>query len=158
MKYIKTQDILNKEVLTYREILNVKRRLNGYTKGQEPAGADNYEFKEEYTITPEHTAKGLEYLYRVAFKPSKFDPAMSLYYSEEEINEKIMRKNSPLGLREAMILCDFDHFTFTGFYDASNYYQNQLGYHNYLPIWKCYSKEDDSFEYYLEAGKMQIIG
>ena len=69
-----------------------------------------------------------------------------------------MRKNSPLGYREASILLDFDHFTFTGFYNASNSYQVESGYRTLYPLWKCYDKGGDSFEYYLEGGVMNITG
>jgi hypothetical protein len=42
MKYIKTQELLNKKTLTYQEILNIKKRLTGYSK-------NNHEVKKEFT-------------------------------------------------------------------------------------------------------------
>lgn len=157
MKYQTTQDLLNKDTLTFQEILNIKKRLNGYAKSKEKAGADNYEFKDEYKITPEHTAKGLEYLQRVAFKPSKL-PIQLKDFEAHGISHEAVRSNSPLGYRELIILLQFHHFTFTGFYNASNQYQESMGLHVYYPLWKCYDLDGDSFEYYLEGGEMTIIG
>lgn len=155
-KYIPTQELLNRDLLTYQEILNIKKRLTGYTKNHD-IKYDEAEFKDEYNITPKHTAKGLEYLFRVAFKPSKLEEQKARFTKDGLLDEAI-RSNSPLGYRELTILLQFDHFTFSGFYDASNYYQSQSGYKNLYPLWKCYDRDGDSFEYYLEAGEMQIIG
>ena len=63
-----------------------------------------------------------------------------------------------MGYREINILLQFKKFTFTGFYDATNVYQENAGYKTLYPIWKCYDKDNYSFEYYLEAGEMKIIG
>lgn len=156
MKYIKTQELLDKDTLTYQEILNIKKRFGGYTKNKDITYSEA-EFKDEYNITQEHTEKGLEYLHRVAFKPSKLKTQMERYEKEGILDEAV-RSNSPLGQREMYILLGFDHFTFTGFYDASNHYQIESGYRTLYPLWKCYDKDGDSFEYYLEGGQMNIIG
>ena len=156
MKYIKTQDLLNKKVLTYREILNIKKRFTGYTNNKD-IKYHEAEFREEYKITKEHTDKGLEYLFRVAFKPSKLAKQKKVFNKQGLLDEAI-RSNSPLGYRENIILLQFHHFTFTGFYDATNSVQQELGFKVLYPIWKCYDKDGDSFEYYLEGGEMKIIG
>ena len=175
MKYIKTQKLLNQNRLTYQEILNIKKRLTGYAKNthemkkaftgngdiSQPEWVkmtiEDYNWKDEYSITPEHTAKGLEYLFRVAFKPSKLADQKARFEKEGLLDEAI-RSNSPLGYREAIILLQFNHFTFTGFYNASTSYQESIGLHAYYSLWKCYDKDGDSFEYYLEGGEMNIIG
>jgi hypothetical protein len=175
MKYIKTQDVLNKKVLTYQEILNIKKRLTGYTNNKHELKKEftnnddisqpelvrmtleDYNFKDEYKITQEHTDKGLEYLYRVTFKPSKL-AEQKRRFKKDGILDEALRSNCPLGYREAIILLNFHHFTFTGFYDATNIYQREVGYRTLYPLWKTYSKNGDSFEYYIEGGKMNIVG
>ena len=157
-KYIKTQDLLNKNLLTYQEILNIKKRLNGYAKSKENKDLNDYDWKDEYKITQEHTDKGLEYLFRVAFKPSKL-ARQKRVFNKKGLMDGATRINCPLGYRELTILLQFHHFTFTGFYDAStSSYGLEQGFHNYLPIWKCYDKDGDSFEYYISGGEMNIIG
>lgn len=158
--YIKTQELLNKNTLTYQEILNIKKRLNGYSKSRE----DNteLEWKDEYFVTPEHTQKGLEYLNRVCFKPSLYEEMLEKTNKEDKANgvvdDKYLRISCPLGCRELAALLTFDHFTFAGLYDASTYYQAQSNLHNYLPIWRCYGADGDSFDYYLEGGNLVVIG
>ena len=155
-KYIKTQALLNKKVLTYKEILNIKKRFTGYTKSKD-IKYDEANFKDEYKITKEHTKKGLKYLFKVAFKPSQLEEQKRVY-KKQGLLDKAIRSNSPLNYRELNILLQFNHFTFTGFYDNTNIYQADFGYKNLCPIWKCYDKDGYSFEYYLEAGEMHIIG
>lgn len=152
-------ELLARDVLTYAEILAIKKRMTGYSKMSEAHKKDteDAEFKDEYRITPEHTAKGLEYLERVAFKPSKLGEQKMRYEKEGLIDEAI-RKNSPMGYRELSILLQFNHFTFTGFYDATTMYQRDSGFKSLYPLWKCYDKDGDSFEYYIEGGVMNIIG
>lgn len=158
MKYIKTQDLLNKKTLTYREILNIKKRLNGYAKSKEESGVENYEFKDEYKITKEHSDKGLKWLYKIAIKPSMLDKALEMYEAWG-IDDKWLRKNNPLGYRELNILFQFHHFTFVGFYDSCmSQYALDKGFHSYLPIWRCYDKDGYSFEYYVSGGEINIIG
>lgn len=156
MKYVPTQELLNRDLLTYQEILNIKKRMSGYTKSKDVSFSDA-QFKEEYKITQEHSDKGLEYLFRVAFKPSKLAEQQAKYNTDGLLDDAI-RSNSPLGYRELNILLQFDHFTFAGYYNASNYTQVQMGFTILYPIWKCYDKDGDSFEYYIEGGEMQIIG
>ena len=175
MKYQYTQDLLNKNKLTYQEILSIKKRLNGYAKNNHElkkdfTGNDNisqpelvrmtledYNIKDEYKITPEHTAKGLEYLYNIAFKPSKLREGLNAVKNYGKLGQldNYLRKTNPLGNRELQILAEFSHFTFTGFYNAG---QESIDLHNYCLIWKCYDKDGYSFEYYLEGGVMNLIG
>lgn len=156
MKYIKTQDLLNKKVLSYQEILNLKKRLNGYSKSREnrlkdKIGANDYQWLDEYAITPEHTKKGLDWLNKITYKPS--------HYAKHNWDlDCCVRSNCPLGYREIEILEHFSHFTFTGFYDSATYTANEMGYHGYLPIWRVYAKDGDSFEYYVASGEINIIG
>lgn len=153
-KYIKTEDLLAKDTLTYQEILNLKKRMSGHTKSKDTT--DGMPDK-EWHITPAHTNKGLEYLWRVAYKPSMAD-IQRLDFQATGIIDKCLRKNCPLGYRELIILNQFDHFTFNGFYHDCNNIQESMGVHNLAPLWKCYDKDGDSFEYYVSAGEMQIVG
>jgi len=166
MKYQTTKDLLSQEVLTYSQILNIKRRLTGYsnlTGKHRDEAKEAYEkyMREEYQITSEHTEKGLEYLYRVSFKPSIFgslEEAQEYFIKHNDYLDNAVRKTCPLGYREVLILLNFDHFTFTGFYDDSTYYMSQAGYKSLYPLWTCYDKDGDSFEYYIAAGAMHIVG
>lgn len=166
MKYKTTSELLKQDTLTYQDILNLKKRLSGYARAseehkQETEKAYSEDMQEEYNITPEHTAKGLEYLYRVSFKPSVFASlaeAQEAYKKDQDSIEKGTQSNCPLGYRELDILLKFDHFTFAGFYDATTSYQYSSGFRNLYPLWRCYSVEGDSFEYYMAGGEMQIVG
>lgn len=62
------------------------------------------------------------------------------------------RKNNPFGYREQKILENFSHFTLSGFYDAGNSYVTF-----YIPIYSCWSKDGNGFEYYYN-GEVNIIG
>lgn len=158
-KYIPTQELLDQDLLTYQEILNIKKRMTGYAKSNDKTTKDA-EFKDEYKITQEHTDKGIEYLERVAFKPSLLGALHDAWRQRVgTVNvDEFTRKNCPLGEREIYILLDFDHFTFTGYYDGTSYGQGVMGFKSLLPLWKCYDKEGDSFEYYIGNGEMNIIG
>jgi len=62
------------------------------------------------------------------------------------------RKNNPFGYREQEILENVDRLVLHSLYNAGNAYHD-----NYLPLYLCYSKDGDSFEYYYD-GKVQIVG
>lgn len=141
MKYATTQELLNKDTLTYREILMIKKRMTGYSKSREQKKENEYEWRDEYLLTPEHTQKGLAWL-----------------LSKWKTPTGAIRKNNPFGYREESILETFDHFSFTGFYHNCTSYQESLGLHNLMPIWKVYDKEGYSFEYYGGGDKIDIVG
>jgi hypothetical protein len=156
-KYIPTQELLNRDILTYRDILNIKSRLNGYrvlkSRG-EGKDANDFEWKDEYKITADHSKKGLDWLHDVAIKPTNLDHVLETGdWTDEDI-----RISNPLGHRELTILVNFDHFTFTGLYDAQSSAGLSMGYHNYLPIWRAYDHDGDSFEYYVQGHDINIIG
>lgn len=153
-KYTPTQEILNKNILTERDISNLRKRLNGYSKSREEAGANNYEWKEEYKITAEQTEKGRAWLLDQAFKPSRLQEVLS----NRKFSGADLRKSQPFGNRELEILIDFSHFTFTGLFDAGTPYQNNMGYYNYLPIYKVHDTEGYTFEYYVMGGEIHLIG
>jgi hypothetical protein len=156
-KYIPTQELLNQELLTYQQILNLKKRHNGYTKTREgQTDIHTYDWKDEYKITKEHTQKGIAWLRDKAFKPSKLQKVLDT--KERGYDDTRKTENYPFGERELFAIVNFNYFTFVGFYDASNHYQIEQGYHTYYPIWRCYDSDGDSFEYYLEGGKINITG
>lgn len=154
--YTTTRELLSKEQLSYQEILNIRKRLNGFTKSNDSSnlGAEDLMADKEYLLTPEHTKKGLDWLYNIAFKPSHLQKVLET----RNVLDEDERANNPLGLREMNILLDFDHFTFAGFYHNCASYGHSQGLHNLVPIWKVYDNEGFSFEYYLEVGEMRIIG
>ena len=158
-KYIPTQELLNQDTLTERDILNIKKRLNGYAKSQDEGKSINdFKMKDEYALTLEQSNKGIAWLINHCFKPSSFDELKEAWETSNHDTidiSKAMRKNSVFGYREALTILDFAHFTFIGYYDERNLYQ---GFHNYLPLWKCYAKDGDSFEYYVKNGEAQIVG
>lgn len=160
MSYVKTIEILGKDTLTYREILLLRRRWNKPAKSKDPKEEEAREkdlLREEYNITEENTSKGLEYLYRVCFKPSKLQEALSEYLTKG-IQDEWLRKNCPLGYRELDILLQFSHFTFTGFYHDYTLYGEKLEIHNLLPVWRVYDKDGFSFDYYVSSRGLVVCG
>ena len=86
----------------------------------------------ELLLTNEQDKKGFDFLQGLRFTPTGKD-----------------RLNNPYGYREERVLDNFSHFTFCGFYtERGNYY---------IRMYKCYSKNGESFQYYYN-GKLNIIG
>jgi hypothetical protein len=126
-------------VLSEREILLVKRRLND---GKVSISAVMEKSPDEgWKITPEQTQKGLAWL-------------MNQWKSPKGVE----RKNNPFGYREEEILKNFKEFRLVDFYDNANYYQAQAGIKNYIPLYEVISKDGDGFQYYVVGGKISIVG
>jgi hypothetical protein len=68
------------------------------------------------------------------------------------------RVNNPFGYREENVLDSFKEFRLIDFYDDVNYYQTQAGIHNYAPYYRVIGKDGDTFEYYYNGGKVNILG
>lgn len=141
-QFQKYKAILERDILTEREILNLKRLFNGYSRTSvtpeekqqlEQIMYDHIDEHDGYNLTPEQTAKGIAWL-----------------KNEWKTPRGIERKNNPFGYREQEAIENFDHFMFEGFYDASRVYDRQ--YHNYLPLWGVYSTSGAAFQYYMARG------
>lgn len=155
-RYISTPELLRQQALTYQQILNLKRRMSGYAK-QSPEhkratllAVWNDKQREEYNLTPEHTAKGISWLRKIAFKPSHY----AKHNWDKDCCERI---NSPFGFVGVDIIRHFDHFTFAGFHETTSYYQARAGYRQLYPVWRCYDRQGRSFAYYVEGGKPEFI-
>ena len=86
-----------------------------------------FETQAPYSITPEQTKKGLNWLSAVRFTATGKE-----------------RKNNPFGYREETILDDFKRFELTGLYDDS-YYLNDR--HNFKPNYRVIAKDKTYFDY-----------
>jgi len=135
---METKDVLSQSVLTERDINLIKLRAN---KDKTVSSLDRNGWKEEYLITETQTKKGLEWLLNKWKTP-----------------RDIERKNNPFGYREADILGNFSHFTFTGLVNLANSYQAEYGIAFHVPCYRVYDKEGNSFEYHIEGGGVRIIG
>lgn len=148
--------IIRGDVITEREISNLKKLLNGYSatsttiterKRLEIMIWAKYD-DGGLELTAEQTAKGIKWL-----------------LSKWKTPRGVERKNSPFGYREQETLEHFTHFKFLYFYDLSTAYQTRAGHHNYQPVYGVYSTDAPSnFEYYMQrttgynGGEVEIIG
>jgi len=141
--------------ITEREILNARKRANGYSSAKDktlleiPDGGFN--------LTPEQTKKGLNYLLDLAFLPSKMSELRKVYREDSNTPEEYLRKNCPFGEREIYCLLNFKIFLLTDWYDAISSVGFQMGYHNYCPVYTVISKDGTCFDYYFN-GSINIIG
>jgi len=125
------EDIKKKGIITEKEILLVKRRLNDGTY-KESDIADLYDLN----LTQEQNTKGFNWL---------FDKWKSPTGKE--------RKDNPYGYREEEALRTFEKLKFTGFTNISTYGE----FKNYVPLYRAEGK-DTTFEYYVQGGKINITG
>lgn len=160
--YISTQELLNKDLLTEGEILSIKARLTGYKSLTEAHRQEskNATWKEEYKLTSEQQAKGYRWVINKAFKPSLLAEVKERYSTEYGTLDlfEYTRKDCPFGYRELSVILNYSHFTFVGFYDNTNMYQDKLGYKNLASIWRMYDTEGAYFDYIVLAGNCEIIG
>jgi hypothetical protein len=95
-------------------------------------------FKSEYSITPEQTKKGYDYIYNTCFKKNG------------ELRET---KDMPFGVLEANVIRNFKEFRFVGL--------NSIGLLNhdfYLPVYKVIAQDGTYFEYTVNIGQMEVVG
>lgn len=124
------KSVLEKGSISEREILLLKRRINN---GENIDLSDFY--VREIEIETEQVEKGKKWLLNQWKSPLGKE-----------------RKNNPFGYREQDVISDLQGFLFLGFYDVGNQYAK----HN-EPLYMAYSK-NNTFEYYVNGGKINIIG
>ena len=127
--------IKDRGYITEKEIMLLKRKLNSGNIKQ-----DDIEEIFGMKITPEQTKKGFDWLMNKWKTP-----------------RGVERKNNPFGFREQKALETFDHFVFDEFFNNINYYQAEMGFNNYLPVYTVVGKESN-FQYYVAGGEPHIIG
>jgi len=65
-----------------------------------------------------------------------------------------LKANTPFGYREVHVLENWDEVTLKDLYDSSRFGMNPY----YLPLFEVSTKTGDSFEYYVNGGKINIVG
>lgn len=126
------------QTITERQIGLIGRRLNNSKDlGEELTKLLEQAQEEGVLVTPEQAQKGFDWLYNLYKTP-----------------RGIERKNNPFGYREEEALdSGLDHFTYDGHFDAGNAYVRW-----HTPLYTYYGKDGGSFQYYVAAGKCNIIG
>lgn len=127
IEIIKSGSITESEIISFRSFLS---------KCSKEVRREIFDIWQELELSPEQNKKGYDFLMG--------------QWKTEKGKERV---NNPFGYREQNILENFDRFTYCENYDSSRYGQNPF----YLPVYRCYSKDGDSFEYYYD-GKVNIIG
>jgi hypothetical protein len=130
----------DKVMLTEKEVLLIKNRLNHgkYNVTTVLQASPDGGWK----LTDEQTKKGLKWL-----------------MSQWKTPRGVEQKNNPFGYREQDILENFGEFRLIDFFDNRNYYQAQLGVHNYLPLYEVIRKDGKvSFQYYADWKGIHIVG
>lgn len=128
---------LPKRIMTEREVLLLKRRLN-----DRKIKADDIAFNDGFKLTPEQTQKGYKWL-------------MNQWKSPKT---GIVRKTNPFGYREENVLEKFKEFKLIDFIDNVTPFQREIGIKNYQPVYRVIAKDGSSFQYYNKAGIPKIIG
>ena len=128
----KYKTIILDDTFTESSISSFRSLMNGYKRTNltdEERESLDYLFGKNapYSITPEQTTKGLDWLFNLRFTARGKE-----------------RKNNPFGYREQSILDDFDRFELSGLYDDSDGYN---GFHNFKPIYKVIASDGESFDY-----------
>lgn len=90
---------------------------------------------QDFALTKEQQDKGIEWLLRTQF-----------------LLKGGLRKNAFVGEREANILKNYSHFTFSGLRDVGNGF-----YAFYVPIYSCHAKDGSSFEYSTNMGQCEVL-
>ena len=126
---MKTEQILEKETISTREVKLLMRRANN---------GENIDFSKfwENEVKLEDGEQGIQYL-----------------LNQWKTPKGVERKNNPFGYREEKILENFSHFEFKGQYDAGNRYHKY-----FIPLWVVVSKDGDGFEYHMAKGQVNIVG
>lgn len=115
-------EIAERGIITEREILLIKRRLNNFGEvlikralfGNGPL-----------QITPEQTVKGLDWL-----------------LDKYKTPRGVVRKHNPFNQKHIAILENFKKFELVGFEDVSRNYMMW-----FMPIYRVYSRHDRYFDY-----------
>lgn len=136
---LKNDDWINSEKLNENEVNLIKRRLND--KKLKPSEIERINNGQGYALTQEQHDKAKNWL-------------KSLYLTPKG-KEK---EDSPMGWREQQITEHMKEIRVKDFYDDANYYQAQAGIKNYVPLYEVISEDGDTFEYYYNNGKINIVG
>jgi len=129
----KYKTIILNDTFTESSISSFRSLMNGYkrtnlTDDERETLDFLFENQAPYSITPEQTTKGLDWLFNLRFTARGKE-----------------RKNNPFGYREQSILDDFDRFELVGIYDDAYYQYNDR--HNYKPIYRVIASDGESFDY-----------
>lgn len=124
-------DIVKRGTITEKEIHLITRRMNNGEKIDIQEIWDN-----PVKCEQSQAEKGLNWLNNLRKSPAGRE-----------------RKNNPYGYREEDILDNFSFFEFCGVYDCARYGQRSY----YLPLYNCCGN-DNSFQYYVSGGEINIIG
>jgi hypothetical protein len=114
-------------ITSFRALMNGFKRTN-LTDDERETLDFLFENQAPYSITPEQTKKGLNWLSAVRFTATGKE-----------------RKNNPFGYREETILDSFKRFELTGLYDDYHYPYGDR--HNYKPIYRVVADDEAYFDY-----------
>ena len=126
---MKTQEILDRETINYKEVCLLMRRMNA---DKEVINIDSIW---DSPKTLEDHEKGLKYLLNQWKTPKGKE-----------------RLNSPFGYREQAILENFDSFELAGTYDIGN-----MNFKHHVPLWNVCGN-DNKFQYHMSGGTVNIVG
>lgn len=139
--YNKYLNLIKKGKFTEQELISFRKQINGSSNldidsRQELVYLFEEKAKKGIQLTKEHQLKGLNWLRQKTFK----------------LNGDI-RKNAPLDQCEINIINNFKKFICVGLYNTSD-----NSYDNYVPIYRCYGKNGDYFDYIcLMWGEIEVI-
>ena len=125
--------ICEADKITEREINLLNRRLNA--EGRDTLDYNLRKNNYDLALTDEQERKALAWL-----------------NNQWKTSTGKERKNNPFGYREEKILDNATDVTFVEFYNAGNRYIDY-----FIPVYRVYSN-DDSFEYYVQGGEVNIVG
>lgn len=114
-------DILDRGIITEREINLIKNRMNRGVS----SGAGRILHHGALQITPEQTKKGLAWL-------------MNLYQTPKGA----VRKRNPFDKRQVRVLKGFRKFEFIGFWDGGTWVRSY-----YYPVYRVWPKHGKYFDY-----------
>ena len=125
--------ICKADEITEREINLLNRRLNA--EGRDTLDYNLRKNNYDLALTDEQERKALAWL-----------------NDQWKTSTGKERKNNPFGYREEQILDNATDVTFVEFYNAGNSFVDY-----FIPVYRVYSN-DGSFEYYVQGGKISIVG
>ncbi len=139
--YKKYSTIIDSGKIEEREIISLKSALRRESLSkEEKQNLESRIANNNLLISTGQTKKGYDFLVNLWKTPTGKE-----------------RKNNPYGYREEDVLENFESFTFDGFYDDSNYYQQEMGIRDLYPLYTVIGKEM-CFQYYYNHKGLQIIG
>lgn len=128
------KEILTTDILTELDVKLLLKRANNGTLTDEERKL--FMAKSPYALSAEQVEKGRAWL-----------------MDQWKTPRGIERKNNPFGYREEDALSKFSTIELIDLYDAGN-----INYHYFMPVYRVRDVEDGGFDYYVKAGKIEIIG